>query len=74
VIAEKIKAFVYSANEGLIGMFFQSQRIQALIQTPDRLAVVPACSGQDQDIVHVADIEDIISFKLIIQGFQIQCN
>ena len=74
MIPQEIKAFIDPTNESLVWMLMQFQLIQTLVQHLHCFPILPSGSTQDQNIVHVTNIETIPILEQLIQLLQVQCT
>jgi hypothetical protein len=57
MIAEEIEATFDFADEDFVDVLFQTGRRQCLVDRLHRTAQMPAGRGEDENVVHEADIE-----------------
>ena len=75
MIAVEIEASLDSSDEGFIGMLFQFQISENLIHDPNRFSQLPARLGEDDPVIHEAEIFDPRKiFQSPIQRRKVECS
>ena len=57
MVAQKVEAALDPADEGLVGVLLQIERLQRLVDHLHRAAQLPAGRRENEDVVHEADVE-----------------
>ncbi|MOA08920.1 hypothetical protein D3C78_1287210 [compost metagenome] len=68
-----VKAFIDLADESFVGMLLESINVKKPVQLFDRFAQVPTRLCKEQEVVHVADIDELgTGGESLVHGIEVE--
>ena len=69
------KPFVNPADKGFARVLLHPKTLKPLIKQPQRTAQLPADAGQDDEVIHIAEVVGVARFaKQQVQLIEIECG